>query len=140
MSANGKHKSYDVVTHEHVRYSDLDSNGHVNNVAVADYVATGRVAFLEHVTNIGAEVEPMALRHLTIEYLAELHRSSDLVLGARLERIGTRSFTVAVDVLDGERVAARSESVAVVLGEGRATELTPATRDVLEALLQNRST
>lgn len=102
---------------ERVRFSDTDLVGHVNNVAIASYVESGRVAFASGLLRPahGAGVA-MTLRRVEIDYLAELHYPAALRVGSRLLALGRTSLTVGTAVFDGRRCVATSRGVLVALG------------------------
>lgn len=120
---------------EHVRFSDTDLVGHVNNVSFASYVETGRVAFVGHCFASVGGPGMVTLRRLEIDYRSELHYPAELDVGSRLLAIGRTSFTVGTGVFVGDRCAATAAAVMVAVGPDGAVPLTGPTRSALEAAL-----
>ena len=101
---------------EKLRFSDTDMIGHVNNVAFAALIESGRVAF----THGGAlkKMPPdmlVVMARLELDYLAELHWPADIDVGSRLLRIGKSSFVIGNGVFHGDLCAARARTVLVAI-------------------------
>jgi acyl-CoA thioester hydrolase len=131
----------DPATYEHwvderVRFSDTDLVGHVNNVGIAAYVESGRVAYasalMRPVHDAGLAV---TLRRVEIDYLAELHYPAALQVGSRLLTLGRTSLTVGTGVFDGRRCVATSRGVLVAVGPDGPAPIDGETRRELEAAL-----
>jgi acyl-CoA thioester hydrolase len=124
-----------------VRFCDTDQAGHVNNVAIAAYVETGRLLFDRQVIEAvaeGLEGEEFRaiLANLTVNYLAESFWPGTVRVGTRLIRIGSSSLTTAHGVFreDG-RCIATATCVLVNRSGGRSAPMGPVTRERLAALL-----
>lgn len=110
-------KTYPFWYRERLRFSDTDMIGHVNNVAFAALIESGRV----HYTRSGV-IQNMpddmlvVMRRIELDYRAELHWPADVDVGSRLLRLGRTSFTVANGVFDGALCAATSITTLVVIG------------------------
>lgn len=99
-----------------VRWGDVDSYGHVNNVRAYDYVQEARVALL-------TELDPRALDNVDaqwfvvrqdVAHLAQLHfRPEPYAVRTRVVRWGETSMTLACEVTDGETVFHRAQTVVV---------------------------
>lgn len=126
-----------------VRWSDLDSYGHVNNVRFFDYVAEARIA-------LNAELLPRSIRsslqgeveHLwmvarqDLHYVGQLeHRLEPYRVRTAVGHLGRTSLTKVAqieDPLDG-RVLARSLTVVVYAGaDGRPAPIPQAVRAAAE--------
>jgi len=123
-----------------VRFSDTDQAGHVNNVAIAAYVETGRLMFDREVIEAAAEgLEGEAfhaiLANLTLNYLAESFWPGRVRVGTRLIRIGSSSLTTAHGVFLGERCIASATCVLVNRAEGASSPIGPQMRERLGLLL-----
>lgn len=122
---------------ERVRFSDTDLVGHVNNVAIAAYVESGRVAFASGLMRTVHETGfVVTLRRVEVDYLAELHYPADLRVGSRLLALGRTSLTVGTGVFDGQRCIATSRGVLVALGADGPAPISGEARRELEAALQ----
>lgn len=110
-----------------LRWADIDSLGHVNNVIFLRLLEEARVQFMEGLRPTGEHgYGALAARH-EIDYLRPLHYSTQPVeIRTWIERIGTASFTCAYVVVDpsGDVVcAAKSVIVAIEAASGRPAPL-----------------
>ncbi|GAA4679965.1 acyl-CoA thioesterase [Nocardioides nanhaiensis] len=124
----------------HVRFSDVDVYGHVNNVLYFTYLQEARVRWFAEV-NRGLETAgpQFVIAQTDVDYRAPLlFRPEPYDLYTRLARLGTRSFSVESEICDGERVLARARVAMVFfdLESGRSREPDPAVRERLEARLE----
>ncbi|MGI9196120.1 MAG: acyl-CoA thioesterase [Candidatus Nanopelagicales bacterium] len=124
------------------RYADLDTMGHVNNVAYLTYLQEVRLKLL--VRLLGDRL--FRMNHVVvrneIDYLSSLGLSPEgVVIDAWVERIGSSSYTVAYDVhAPSGEVAARAKTVLVHLDEsGAASPLPQEQRDMLAVALEGSS-
>ena len=112
---------------ERLRFSDTDLIGHVNNVAFAALMESGRVHFTR--SGVLRFMPPellVVMRRIELEYRGELHWPGDVDVGARLLAIGRTSFTIGNGVFDGERCVATGVTTLVVIGrESRASVAIP---------------
>jgi acyl-CoA thioester hydrolase len=132
---------YDHWADDVVRFCDTDQAGHVNNVAIAAYVETGRLMFDRQVVDAvaeGLEGEEFhaILANLTVNYLAESFWPGKVRVGTRLVKIGNSSLTTAHGVFreDG-RCIATATCVLVNRAGGKSAPMGPLTRERLAALL-----
>lgn len=117
MAEPTERASYAVWESDVIRFSDTDAMGHVNNVAIAAYVETGRVAYgLELARHAGDEMRGFILARLAIDYRGELRYPGTVDVGSRVARVGRTSYTVTSGVFDGGTCVATAESVLVMLG------------------------
>ena len=118
-----------------MRFSDQDAVGHVNKVAVAAYVETGRVAFGHQRRVDGDPGSSFILARLLIDYRAQAHYPGEVRVGTRLLRIGRTSFTVAHGVFKDGTCIATAECVLVHTSDGVPAPIEGAFRDQLEGML-----
>lgn len=100
------------VDHE-IRFSDQDPGGHVNNIAYAAYVEHGRVTAMRGLDFPRQPGQRFIVAHLAIDYRAEAQFPGKLRIGTRLERIGTKSLTLAHGIFMDGRCLATARSVIV---------------------------
>lgn len=88
---------------ERVRYNDLDTLGHVNNIAFAAYVEAGRAGFLGEIGYwvMGAERQNVIVR-TEMDYLREVRFPAQLRIGVAVRHIGSKSATLAVGIFQDE--------------------------------------
>ena len=101
---------------QHVRFSDVDAYGHVNNVTYLEYLQEARIAFMsrlrKELENPGATAFVVA--RAQIAYLSPmLHRPEPYTSHSWIERVGTKSMVVETRIGDGEVVNARGRVVMV---------------------------
>jgi acyl-CoA thioester hydrolase len=83
-----------------VRWSDLDSYGHVNNVKFYDYVQEARIALVNETVHWTPETVWMVARQ-DVDYLVPLDfRIEPYEVTTLVTAIGNRSFTLTVEIRD----------------------------------------
>ena len=102
---------------EKLRFSDTDMIGHVNNVAFAALMESGRVNYtrsgvIEHMPDDVLVV----MRRIELDYRAELHWPGEIDIGSVLLRIGTSSCTIGNGLFHGPLCAATSVTTLVFIG------------------------
>ncbi len=123
---------------EHVRWSDTDMLGHVNNLGIAAYCETGRSMFLRPM--IGGKEIPRPLFVLTqviVNYLDELHWPANIDVGTGVLHIGRTSCRLGQGVFGGDRCYASCEAVLVLIDDEtrRPLAIAPEIRDWLAGFL-----
>lgn len=121
-----------------VRWSDLDSYGHANNVKYYDYIQEARIAFMT--ASLGWPSEQNSSQvwlvvRQDVEYLRSMDFRNELYeVGTVVSRLGNRSVTLAAEIRDpnpGGAVYAAARTILV--GQ---TPLTEEHRTVLGAWLR----
>lgn len=98
------------VTEIQMRFGDVDSLGHVNNVAYAQYLETARLAYLR---DLGLPL-PTVIARLEVDYRREVTLGQRVRVLLRCTRVGTSSFDFTYRVLsDDDTLAAEARSVQV---------------------------
>lgn len=131
------------VYHCPLRWADMDSLGHVNNVTYVDYLQEARVdMFAVHAPASGGEelAEGVVVVRHEVEFLAPLvFRFEPVRIETWVTDIKAASFTMAYEILDGlpdggRRVYTRATSrlTPFVFSEERPRRIRPEERDVLE--------
>ena len=117
-----------------VRFSDQDAVGHVNNVAYAAYVETGRVAF-GHALRPDDAGSSFILARLAIDYRAEARYPGEIRVGTRLVAIGRTSFTMGHGVFKDGVCVATAQCVLVHAKDGSPAPIEGKLRAELERWL-----
>jgi len=108
--------AYQFWSREKLRFSDTDMIGHVNNVAFAALIESGRVGFTRSGVIDGLPRGLLVvMRRIELDYRAELHWPADIDVGSRLWRIGGTSFAIANGVFHDALCAATSITTLVVI-------------------------
>ena len=105
-----------------VRWSDLDSYGHVNNVKYYDYIQEARINLV--VSTLGWQPEDvwMVVRQ-DLEYLKPIDfRSEPYEVGTAVVALGSRSFTLAVEIRDPASRTVFATALTVVVGVSPLTD------------------
>ena len=95
-----------------VRWSDVDVYGHVNNVKYFEYVQEARVSFMHELAEIpfGGSL-PWVIARQDVEYKRPmLFRSEPYDIHSTVTRIGTSSYDLTADIMDGETLLARART------------------------------
>ena len=112
-----------------VRWSDLDSYGHVNNVKYYDYVQEARISVVSSTVGWEPEAVWMVVRQ-DLEYLKPIDfRTEPYEVGTAVTAIGNRSFTLAAEIRDRLSSSVYATARTVVVGE---SPLTPEQRSALD--------
>ncbi len=131
-----RRETYSYWHREKIRFSDTDMIGHVNNVAFAALIESGRVAFTHSgvVTGMPSHLL-IVMARIEIDYRAELHWPADIDVGSRLMRIGNSSFAIGNGVFHGALCAATSVTTLVVIDRltRKSTPIPAAARAELES-------
>ena len=118
-----------------IRFSDQDSLGHVNNVAVAAFVEACRTRLIH--PYLMREKYPSlnyALVHVEIDYRAEFHFPGTVDVGGRLQRVGSKSFSTAYGLFIDDKCVATAGSVNCFFDLGTRMSVSPP--DEVRALLE----
>jgi acyl-CoA thioester hydrolase len=108
----GNHHRYPLT----VRWSDLDSYGHVNNVKYYDYIQEARISLVNDTVGWEPEAVWMVVRQ-DLEYLKPIDfRVEPYEVGTAVSAIGNRSFTLAAEIRDPTSSTVYATARTVVVG------------------------
>ena len=111
-----------------VRWSDVDSYGHVNNVKYYDYIQEARISLVNDTVGWEPEAVWMVVRQ-DLEYLKPIDfRIQPYEVGTAVAAIGSRSFTLTAEICDPTSGMAYATARTVVVG------VSPLTGDQRSAL------
>ena len=130
--------SFDFFTTESLRISDLDQNGHVNNLAFLQLFENVRNRFIAGRTPLVRDDErTFMLVHLEADFVGELHYPGTVEAACRIVEVRRSSVVFGQALFDGGRVAATGRAVTVNVDrtQKRAAAFSEAERDVLLKLL-----
>jgi len=101
-----------------VRYSDLDTQWHVNNTQFCVYLEQARMEYLLHLGLFDGKSFHelgMIVAGLQISYLAPIELHEKIRVGVGVSRLGNKSFVYAYQIegLDERKVFATAETVMV---------------------------
>lgn len=104
-----------------VRYQDLDALGHVNNAVYATYLEQARIEYF--IDELGLDVDAIStvVAHLELDFDAPVTDARKVTVRVGPTDIGEKSFTLGYEILDGETVSARGETVLVWIDRAAGT-------------------
>jgi acyl-CoA thioester hydrolase len=102
----------------HVRYSDLDTQWHVNNVKFVEFMEAARFAYIAHVgiwTSKSFLDLGLIVATVHVNYLKPILPDEELRVGVRTSRLGNKSLDLdyVIEIVDGSHVAATGSTVMV---------------------------
>ncbi|WP_254279934.1 acyl-CoA thioesterase [Haloarcula marina] len=113
--------SFEFTTAVDIRYDDLDTYGHVNNVRYGTYFEEARIDYLAEVVGRGdrsflaadGEGTGIVVANLEIDYERPVRSVDSVTVGVRVPNLGTKSFPFEYEVRDEAGVVATGESTQV---------------------------
>lgn len=127
----------------HVRFSDVDVYGHVNNVKYFEYLQEARIALF---ASLGAEAlsqaalkGPLLVTNTEVDYRVPLlFRSQPYDVWTWISAVTEESVVIDAEICDGDLVLSRARNVLVGFDPEtrQGTGLNVATRDVLRAAIR----
>ncbi len=135
-SGSSKRHVYDC----RVRWSDVDSYGHVNNVKYFEYFQEARIAFLSGLADglPGTAGRGVVVARIAVDYKRPiLFRTEPFQVETWVSRVGTSSYDLESEIKDGDEVLSRAHAVVVAFDRDRqrSRRLTDVERSHLEDLL-----
>ncbi|MEO1038919.1 MAG: thioesterase family protein [Pseudomonadota bacterium] len=117
------------------RFRDLDTLGHINNVAIGSFYEEGRAtlnrAALPHDLRRAHDIR-LLIADVHIAYLAEAHYPGDIQVRAGISRIGGSSYTIALALFQKGECVGTCETVLVCTDGQKPMALPDAAREALE--------
>jgi len=115
-----KMEGYRFVHARHVEFRDLDRAGHVNNAVYVTYLETARIAYLVEVLGADFAYEiSLILANITVDFRSPAVFQERLEIGARVTRVGTKSFDMEHEIRGGDgRLVLEASSVLVAYDYG----------------------
>lgn len=97
-----------------VEFRDVDAAGHVNNAVYLTYIETARIAYLREVLELETVDElAVIVANVNIDFRSPSYFGERLEVGARVPRIGRKSFEMLHEVWADGRLVAEANSVLV---------------------------
>jgi acyl-CoA thioester hydrolase len=98
-----------------VRRADVGADGFARDVAFFEYLQEARIKFLMSLHTRGQHWSHHVVARTDLAYLEPMpHREEPYAVRSWIGHVGTRSFTIQGEVLDGDRVLARAAVVMVI--------------------------
>ncbi|WP_336336794.1 acyl-CoA thioesterase [Haloarcula brevis] len=109
--------SFEYTTDVEVRYTDIDTYGHVNNATYGTYLEEARIDYLHDVVSAdeallsgGESGTGIVIANLEVDFVRPVHISDAVTVAVRVPRLGEKSFPFEYEVRTGDGVAATGET------------------------------
>lgn len=104
-----------VKTPVQMRFADVDSFGHVNNIAQQSYFDVGKTELFQELWRLTGALRriPAIMVSVQTDFLSQIRMGEVVEVETRIESIGEKSLTLAQRILCGERECSRSRTVMV---------------------------
>jgi acyl-CoA thioester hydrolase len=126
---------YGFATEEHLRFADVDANGHVNNGAFLQLLENARVSYMRAIVRSGLPRFRVVVGRLEIDFKRQMFFPGRATACARLIEVHERKCVIGHALFDGEgQCTAVLKAIMVSLDERthRSTPFDPAVRSALE--------
>jgi acyl-CoA thioester hydrolase len=128
---------YGFSTSEHLRFADVDANGHVNNGAFIELLENARVSYLRQIVRSGLPRFRLVIGRIEADFKRQMFFPGTATACARLIEVDGRKVVIGQALFDGEsRCTAVQKVIMVSLNEEthRSRPFDPAVRAALEKL------
>jgi acyl-CoA thioester hydrolase len=128
---------YGFSTSEHLRFADVDANGHVNNGAFIELLENARVSYLRQIVRSGLPRFRLVIGRIEADFKRQMFFPGTATACARIVEVHGRKVVIGQALFDGESQCTAVQKVIMVsLNEEthRSTPFDPAVRAALEKL------
>jgi acyl-CoA thioester hydrolase len=132
---------YGFSTSEHLRFADVDANGHVNNGAFIELLENARVSYLRQIVRSGLPRFRLVIGRIEADFKRQMFFPGTATACARIVEVHGRKVVIGQALFDGEsRCTAVQKVIMVSLNEEthRSTPFDPAVRAALEKLAASK--
>ena len=132
---------YGFATPEHLRFADLDANGHINNGAFIELMENARVSYLRRVVRSGLPRFRLVIGRIEVDFRRQMFFPGTATACARLIEAHERKVVIGQGLFDGEgHCTAVQKVIMVSLNEEthRSTPFDPGVRAALEKLAASK--
>jgi len=126
---------YGFATGEHLRFADVDANGHINNGAFLQLLENARVSYMRAIVRSGLPRFRVVVGRLEIDFKRQMFFPGRATACARLLEVHQRKCVIGHGLFDGEgNCTAVLKAIMVSLNEEthRSMPFEPAVRAALE--------
>ena len=81
------------------RWRDLDAFRHVNNATFLSYIEDARILFFKR-WEINLKEKSLIVASVKIDYINQLKHPSNLIIGQKVARLGTKSYDIQSAVFE----------------------------------------
>jgi acyl-CoA thioester hydrolase len=132
---------YGFATAEHLRFADVDANGHVNNGAFIELLENARVSYLRRIVRSGLPRFRLVIGRIEADFKRQMFYPGTATACARLVEAHPRKVVLGQALFDGEGQCTAVQKVIMVSLDERTHKSTPfdlAVRAALAALADSR--
>jgi acyl-CoA thioester hydrolase len=132
---------YGFSTHEHLRFADVDANGHINNGSFIEMMENARVSYLRRIVRSGLPRFRLVIGRIEADFKRQMFYPGSATACARLVEAHPRKVVIGQALFDGEgQCTAVQKVIMVSLNEEthKSTPFDPAVRSALETLAASR--
>ena len=132
---------YGFATSEHLRFADLDANGHINNGSFIELLENARVSYLRQIVRSGLPRFRLVIGRIEADFKRQMFFPGSATACARLDRGARAQGGDRQGLFDGEgHCTAVQKVIMVSLNEEthRSTPFDPGVRAALEKLAASK--
>ena len=132
---------YGFATEEHLRFADVDANGHINNGAFLQLLENARVSYLRQIVRSGLPRFRLVIGRIEADFKRQMFYPGTATACARLVEAHERKVVIGQGLFDGEgHCTAVQKVIMVSLNEEthKSTPFDPVVRAALETLAASR--
>jgi acyl-CoA thioester hydrolase len=132
---------YGFATEEHLRFADVDANGHINNGAFLQLLENARVSYMRAIVRSGLPRFRVVVGRLEIDFKRQMFFPGGATACARLLEVHERKCVIGHGLFDGDgNCTAVLRAIMVSLNEQthRSTPFEPAVHAALEKFAASR--
>ncbi len=132
---------YGFATTEHLRFADVDANGHVNNGAFLELLENARVSYLRRVVRSGLPRFRLVIGRIEADFKRQMFYPGTATACARIVEAHQRKVVIGQALFDGEgQCTAVQKVIMVSLNEEthKSTPFDPVVRLALEKIAASR--
>jgi acyl-CoA thioester hydrolase len=132
---------YGFATFEHLRFADLDANGHINNGAFIELLENARVSYLRTIVRLGLPRFRLVIGRIEADFKRQMFFPGSATACARLVEAHDRKVVIGQALFDGDgHCTAVQKVIMVSLNEEthRSTPFDPVVRAAFETLAASK--
>jgi acyl-CoA thioester hydrolase len=132
---------YGFATSEHLRFADLDANGHINNGSFIELMENARVSYLKQIVRSGLPRFRLVIGRIETDFKRQMFFPGSATACARIIEAHERKVIIGQGLFDGGSHCTSVQKVIMVsLNEEthRSTPFDPGVRAALETLAASK--
>ena len=132
---------YGFATSEHLRFADVDANGHVNNGAFIELLENARVSYLRQIVRSGLPRFRLVIGRIEADFKRQMFYPGTATACARIIEVHGRKVVIGQALFDGESHCTAVQKVIMVsLNEEthRSVAFDPVVRAALERIAASK--